>query len=484
MSEEKKRKPALNWILFIITLVVVFLVGMFTASIVERRAETTAKLQPETKIDEWEVDNSVWGKNYPREYDSYLKMKDTSFHSLFGGSARIDYLEEYPALVVLWAGYAFSKAYEQSRGHIYAVNDIRNILRTGGEKESPMPGTCWTCKGPDVPRMMSKIGVGQFYQSKWIDLGKEIVNPIGCLDCHDPKTMNLRISRPALIEAFERQGKKIEDFSHQDMRSLVCAQCHVEYYFQKGTNYLTFPWDKGFSVEQIEEYYDTLKFSDWTHKLSRAPMLKTQHPDYELFQTGVHYARGVACADCHMPYKVEGGIKYSDHHLQSPLNSISTTCQVCHRESEEQLRQDVYSRQQKIREIRALTEETLAKAHIEAKAAWDNGATEAEMAPVLTLLRHSQWRWDWIAASNSMGFHSPVEALRVLGTSIQKAEKARGIIATILVKHGVSLPIQYPDISTKEKAQKYVGWDMQSLKEDKTNLIKKIDKEWGKPILR
>ncbi len=120
------------------------------------------------------------------------------------------------------------------------------------------------------------------------------------------------------------------------MSSLVCAQCHVEYYFNKkmveGVPYLTLPWDKGFSAEDMEEYYDEIEFSDWTHKLSKAPMLKAQHPGYEIYLTGVHAARGVSCADCHMPFMSEGGQKFTDHHVQSPLNNVANSCQVCHRE--------------------------------------------------------------------------------------------------------------------------------------------------------
>jgi nitrite reductase (cytochrome c-552) len=225
------------------------------------------------------------------------------------------------------AGYAFSKEYNSPRGHAYAVKDIRHILRTGGNKNSPQPATCWTCKSPDVPRMMEKMGVAEFYKSKWKDLGHEIVNPIGCQDCHDPKTMDLRITRPALIEAFQRQGKDIKSFTHNEMRSLVCAQCHVEYYFKgKEEKYLTFPWDKGFSADAMDKYYDELEFADWTHQLSRTPMLKAQHPDYELFMTGVHADRGVSCTDCHMPYKTEGGVKFTDHHIQSPLNNVENSC--------------------------------------------------------------------------------------------------------------------------------------------------------------
>lgn len=481
MNDTKpKRSNLVNWLLFIATIIIVILIVLLTTSIVERRVETIARLQPVREIPEWEPRNEIWGENYPKEYESYMRTRDTLFRSAHGGSATIDYLEEYPELVILWAGYGFAKDYKQGRGHAYAVKDVRMTLRTGGVEDSPMPGTCWSCKTTDVPRLMNTMGVEAFYSAKWKDLGAECVNPIGCQDCHDPKTMNLRITRPALIEALERQGKKMKDVTHQEMRSLVCAQCHVEYYFKQPGFYLTFPWDKGFSADSMEAYYDSYEFADWTHKLSRAPMLKAQHPDYELYLTGVHASRGVACADCHMPYKVEGGRKFTDHHIRSPLSNIANSCQVCHRQSETQLMKDVYYRQDKILELRRIVEKSLAKAHIEAKVAWDNGATEQDMKEALKLIRHAQWRWDWVAAANGVGFHAPVEALRVLGTAIEKTEQARAKIALVLTKLGVKLPIEMPDISTKAKAQAYIGLDMDKLRKDKDELIRTVFPEWDR----
>ncbi len=478
ISELVKNKPWLGWLLFFVTAVVVFLIGLFASSILERRSES-ATLQMVKPINDWEPRNEVWGENYPREFESYLKTLKTDYASKHGGSVKIDYLEKYPELVVMWAGYAFSKEYNQGRGHGHAIEDIRNILRTGDNENSPMPATCWTCKSTDVPRVMHEIGASNFYKKKWIDLGSEIVNPIGCQDCHDPKTMNLRITRPALIEAYQRQGKDMSSFSRQEMRSLVCAQCHVEYYFKgKEEKYLTFPWDKGFSADDMEEYFDEIEFSDWTHALSRAPMLKAQHPDFELFMTGIHAVRGVSCSDCHMPYKSEGGVKFTDHHIQSPLNNVANTCQVCHREDTDRLMQDVYDRQDRIEEIRRIAEKTLAAAHIEAKVAWDNGATEEQMKPILKLIRHAQWRWDWVAAANALGFHAPVEALRVLGTSIQKGEQARREIAILFFRQGWKYPIDMPDISTKEKAQEYIGLDIQKLEKAKQEFLKTTVVKW------
>lgn len=478
ISEITKNKPWLGWVLFFATAVVVFLVGLFASSIIERRSET-ATLQMIKPLKDWEPRNEVWGENYPREFESYLKTLNTDYASKHGGSKMIDYLEKYPELVVMWAGYAFSKDYNQGRGHGYAIEDIRVTLRTGDNEVSPQPATCWTCKSTDVPRKMNEMGATNFYKAKWKDLGSEIVNPIGCQDCHDPKTMNLRISRPALVEAFQRQGKDMSEFSRQEMRSLVCAQCHVEYYFKgKEEKYLTFPWDKGFSADNMEEYFDEIEHVDWVHALSKAPMLKAQHPDFELFMTGIHAVRGVSCSDCHMPYKSEGGVKFTDHHIQSPLNNVANTCQVCHREETDRLMQDVYDRQDKIEELRRMAEKSLAAVHIEAKTAWDNGATEEQMKPILKLIRHAQWRWDWVAAANALGFHAPVEALRVLGTSIQKVEQARREIAILFSKQGWKYPVDMPDISTKQKAQLYIGLNPEKMKAGKEEFLKTTTVKW------
>ncbi|MCX7611194.1 MAG: ammonia-forming cytochrome c nitrite reductase [Ignavibacterium sp.] len=478
ISELIKEKPWLGWVLFFGTAVIVFVLGLFASSIIERRTEAIYTLQMLKPIAEWEPRNEVWGENFPREYESYLKTLKMDFASKHGGAKMIDYLDKYPELVVLWAGMPFSRDYNQGRGHAWAIEDLRNSLRTGDNNWSPQPATCYTCKSTDVPRMMDKMGVENYYKAKWKDLGSEHVNPIGCQDCHDPKTLNLRITRPALVEALQRQGKDINSFSRQEMRSLVCAQCHVEYYFKGDGKYLVFPWDKGFSADEMEKYYDEIKHADWIHALSKAPMIKAQHPDYEMYMTGIHAIRGVSCADCHMPYKSEGGVKFTDHHIQSPLNNVANTCQVCHREDTQRLIQDVYDRQDRIEELRRIAEKTIAAAHIEAKVAWDNGATEQQMKEILTLIRHAQWRWDYVAATNGMGFHAPVEALRVLGTSIQKAEEARRQLAILFVKQGWKYPVELPDISTKDKAQKFIGLDMTKLREAKKEFLNTTAKQW------
>ena len=480
----KKLKAWQGWLLFVVAMVVVFCLGLVVASLSERRAEVASVFNNRRTPMEGIVSvNEEFQNDFPREYQTWRETEKTDFESEFNGSEMVDVLEQRPEMVILWAGYAFSKDYSTPRGHMHALEDMRASLRTGAPMsatEGPQPAACWTCKSPDIPRMMQALGVDSFYNNKWAAFGAEIVNPIGCSDCHDPATMNLTITRPALIEAFERQGKDITKATVQELRSLVCAQCHVEYYFAGDKKTVTFPWDKGFTVEAMEEYYDELDYADYTHKLSRAPILKAQHPDYEIAMLGIHGQRGVSCADCHMPYMSVGGIKFSDHHVQSPLASIDRTCQVCHRETEETLRNNVYERQRKAKEIRDRLEVELAAAHLEAQFAWEKGATEAEMKDALQLIRQSQWRWDFGVASHGGAFHAPQEIQRILSHGLDKALQARLSIAKVLAKHGYTDDVPLPDVSTKEKAQKYIGLDIPAEKEAKEKFLETIVPEWLK----
>ena len=481
-------KTLRNWLLFGVTVVVVFCLGLLASTITNRKSEAQFAYQPMVEIGENEARNEVWGENFPRQYQSWLQTTDTNFRSYLNGNKLVDMLEEDPNLVILWAGYGFSKDYNQPRGHMYAVSDLQNSLRTGaptGKGTGPMPSTCWTCKSPDVPRLMNEHGIEEFYSGKWADKGSEVVNPIGCADCHDSKTMSLKISRPALVEGFKSMGKDINNATHQEMRSLVCAQCHVEYYFNKkepkeGVPYLTFPWKNGMSVEAMEKYYDDMNFKDWTHKISKAPMLKAQHPGYEVWSEGIHAKRNVSCADCHMPYKTEGGQKFTDHKIQSPLNNIANSCQVCHREDADKLVENVYSNQSKIKENQLKLEDILVRAHVEAGKAWELGATEEQMKDILMDIRHAQWRWDYSVASHGASFHAPVEIGRVVSSAILIAQESRLKLSRLLSSMGYNEEVPLPDVSTKHKAQDYIGLPMEKMKQDKEKFKKELVPEWLK----
>ncbi len=495
----KTLKKWQGWVLFLGSMAVVFVLGLLVSSLMERRAEVASVFNNKRTVFEDSIvaQNEKFKTDYPREYETWAKTEDTSFESKYNGSEEVDVLEQRPEMVVLWAGYAFSRHYNTPRGHKHALEDMRKILRTGNpgiDGDGDMqPATCWTCKGPDVPRMMRELSdkksvfdPANFYAKKWSELGAEEMNAIGCSDCHDATTMDLRPARPALYEAFARRGLDVKKQTHQEMRSLVCAQCHVEYYFIKPddpnnpgkANYLVFPHDKGLTCEAAEEYYDSIGFYDYIHAVSKTPILKAQHPGYEISQHGIHAQRGVSCADCHMPYKQEGGVKYSDHQIMSPLAKIDRTCQTCHRQDAETLRQNVYDRQDKCTEIRNRAEKELARAHFETKFIIDKGATEAELKPIQALLRKSQWRWDYSIASHGATFHAPQEVIRLLAASIDYAKESRILIARTAAKYGHTGEIPVPDYSTKVKAQQAIGLDMQKLNEKKQKFLDEIVPKW------
>ncbi|MBP7052921.1 MAG: ammonia-forming cytochrome c nitrite reductase subunit c552 [Phycisphaerae bacterium] len=434
--------------------VVVVLLGLLAVSIMERRWEAQRPAIAVQPVGEWEMDSEVWGRNYPNEYESYLRTRITDTKTKYGGSYPRDYLEGDPLQVILFAGYGFSKDYRQARGHYYSVEDVSKTARLAKPFQA---GTCWSCKSPDVPRLMNTMGVKEFYAANFHDLTPEMTHPIGCPDCHDPQTLRLRITRPALKEAFAAMGKDINQATHQEMRSLVCAQCHVEYYFrtdpQEGMkNYLVFPWAKGTTLEAMLAFYDGVEHTDYVHAISGAPIIKAQHPDYELYLTGIHAYRNVSCADCHMPYRTEGGVKYSDHHVRSPLLNIANSCAVCHRWGEDEIRTRVEGIQTKTEQAKLAAEEALVKAHFDVAAAAQAGASVEDLALPRKLLRWGQFRWDFISANNGMGFHAAQESMRLLGEAANLAQQARVETARLLARLGVARAPTYPDVSTREKA--------------------------------
>ena len=496
---EKKLKKWQGWALFGGAMVAVFLLGLIVSSLMERRAEVASVFNNKRTefTDSIIAQNERFKADYPREYETWSMTEDTSFKSKYNSSQEVDVLEARPEMVVLWAGYAFSRHYNTPRGHKHALEDMRKILRTGNpgiDGDGDMqPATCWTCKGPDVPRMMRELSDSKsvfdpanFYAKKWSELGAEEMNTIGCSDCHDARTMDLRPARPALYEALAQVGKDVRKASHQEMRSLVCAQCHTEYYFIKPddpknpgkANYLVFPQHYGMTCEAAEKWFDEIEFYDYIHPLSGTKILKAQHPGYEIALQGIHGQRGVSCADCHMPYKQEGGVKYTDHHIMSPLANIDRTCQTCHRQDAEVLRQNVYERQEKCNEVRDRAEQELAHAHFEAKFIIEKGASEAEMKPIQALLRKSQWRWDYAIASHGATFHAPQEVTRLLSHSVDFAQQARLLIAKVAAKHGHIGDIPVPDYSTKAKAQAAIGLDMQKLNSKKQQFLETVVPKW------
>ncbi|NLH47632.1 MAG: ammonia-forming cytochrome c nitrite reductase subunit c552 [Myxococcales bacterium] len=276
-------------------------------------------------------------------------------------------------------------------------------------------------------------GFEKINQMPWDEARKLVKFPIACIDCHDPKTMQLRITRPAFIAGLRalKASQGIVDYdvnksaTRQEMRTYVCAQCHVEYYFKGTDKQLTFPWAKGIKAEQILAYYDEAEFKDWVHADTGAAVLKAQHPEFEVWSQGVHAKAGVACADCHMPYLREGAMKISDHHVRSPLLNINNACQSCHRFPEEELKERVETIQRRFFMLRDAALDSLVALIGDLKAAREAGRSDAELATARQLQRRAQFLLDFVEAENSTGFHAAQETTRLLGLAIDYAQQGQ-----------------------------------------------------------
>jgi nitrite reductase (cytochrome c-552) len=168
-------------------------------------------------------------------------------------------------------------------------------------------------------------------------------------------------------------------------------------------------------VDEILAYYDAEGFKDWEHAESGAPVLKAQHPEFEMWNQGIHARSGVACADCHMPYVRVGAQKISDHHVRSPVLNLNNACQTCHKWSEGELKARIETIQTRTFNLRALALDALVELIGDIKAARAAGATDAQLATARDFQRKAQFYIDFVEAENSMGFHADQEATRILG---------------------------------------------------------------------
>jgi nitrite reductase (cytochrome c-552) len=276
-------------------------------------------------------------------------------------------------------------------------------------------------------------GFERMNQMPYAEARTHVTHPVTCIDCHDPASMQLRVTRPGFIEGIRtlKQAQGVAEYdvnrdaSHQDMRTYVCGQCHVEYYFKGAEKRLTYPWANGLRADEILSYYEETGFSDWTHAESGAPVLKAQHPEFEMYSQGVHARSGVACADCHMPYQRTGAMKVSDHHVRSPLLNVNRACQTCHRWSEDELRDRVHTIQDRTFEVRNTAVDALVALITDVRRAREGGAADAALTEAQRHQRRAQFLLDFVEAENSMGFHADQEAMRVLALSIDEARRGQ-----------------------------------------------------------
>ena len=388
--------------------------------------------EPLVEIKAMEPDSSLWGQNFPNQWSTLQKTETNNIDTTFGGSSQFSWLERDPRQVILFAGYPFSKDYNDDRGHMNALEDVRATKRLNLNDEDPKrtPATCYSCKSSDNPGLWTEMGMEAYDKMSFNEMTPNINNSIGCANCHEAETMRLVVTNPALEEALEAQGKNWEEFTRQEMRTVVCANCHVEYYFKGDGKYLTFPWAKGTEIHQIIEYYEELGFKDWEYPEAKTPMIKAQHPEYEFFTAGsTHFNAGVSCSDCHMPYVSEGAAKFSSHDVHSPLLNPEQACGQCHTDSEYVVRR-VNLIQEQVANTKIETENAVIDAITAIKLAAANpNADAALLDQARNLHRKAQFMLDFVSAENSTCFHNPEYALKILAESTNLARQAQMLAA-------------------------------------------------------
>ena len=451
MADTPRRRP---WVPIVVTAVIAAGAAAgglaLLVNIWERKSEARHPFFRVVELTDTTEDPAVWGKNFPLQLDGYRRTVD-QVRTRFGGSEAMprtptkadprsivaqSRLEEDPRLKTMWAGYAFSRDFREERGHAYMLDDQTFTER---QQAAQQPGTCLHCHASvyvpyrklgdgDLIKGFEKMNQMPFAQARTL-----VSHPVGCIDCHAPDTMQLRVTRPGFIEGIRalKASQGVKDFdvntmaTRQEMRAYVCGQCHVEYYFKGPEKRLVYPWANGVKVEEILAYYDKEGFKDWTHKESGAPALKAQHPEFEMWSQGIHARSGVACADCHMPYTREGALKISDHHVRSPLLNVNRACQTCHKWSEDELKARVDTIQQRTFSLRNRAMDAVIGLIADLKAASAAGRTDAQLAPAREFQRKAQFYLDFVEAENSTGFHAPQEAARILGESIDFSRKGQ-----------------------------------------------------------
>lgn len=417
MFRNKKIWMTLAGIVLAVFFIIVFQIFM-------RNPNTTMKI---AAIPEGEYDPAIWGKHYPLEYKSYLRTKEIAPSPTgYGGSEKVQKSIKEPEILINFKGMPFSVDYTEDRGHVYALEDLKNTKRIN----QTTAGSCMTCKTPQLADIFKEKG-WDYAKIPLLELLPKLKHPIVCANCHDPKTMNLRVINPAFIEAMAQRGIDVKKASREEMRSYVCGQCHVEYYFVPANKKVVLPWGKGLHPEQIYEYYSATPNDfamDWKHPDSEAKMVKAQHPEFEVWSGGVHASSGVSCVDCHMPYMKVDGQKYTSHWVTSPMKHGKEACRTCHTQSDQWLLDRVKTIQSSVWEMQRTAGQTVAKAHQTiGKASKATRANKAELDRARELVRKAQWYWDFVAAENSMGFHNPTMILTTLGRSVDLAHQAISI---------------------------------------------------------
>lgn len=417
---------------------------------------------------------SAFREQFPNQYETYMWNNRDKEMTVYKGSIPYHkndmvnplprgYKYAQPYLKNLWLGYPFQYEYNETRGHTRALNDFINIDRINRyEKKGILPATCWNCKTPKMVNWIKEYG-DEFWAKdvntfRPVDQINQVENSIACATCHNPATMELQLYSVPLQDYLKSQGREWNTISRNEKRALVCAQCHVEYYFTVKGNGPTakpvFPWEYGLDPENMYEYYKThgpkdaagkeTPFYDFIHAVSKTPIIKMQHPDYEMWSNGPHGAAGVTCADCHMPYMIQNGKKFSSHWMTSPLKDPTMrACRQCHYDkTPEYLKARVIYVQEKTYNQLLKAQEASVRAHEAIRLASEWTGYKAPnydelLAAAREANRKGQMFWDYVSAENGVGFHNPAKSLNTLMTSMECSNQAAQL-AEQVTNYGIS----------------------------------------------
>jgi nitrite reductase (cytochrome c-552) len=424
----------------------------------------TEQVKP-VKIEEKEFGPETWGKAYPEEYNLW---KDTEKPTPPGKSKykrgfstdkiTYDKLSEFPYMALLFNGWGFGVEYNEPRGHAYMLRDQLDV----DPSRVKAGGACLTCKTPYAPSLVKEKGLDYFSKPYKEVLGyipeKHRTLGVACIDCHNNKDMALKISRDfTLLVALKDMGVDPDKLTRQEMRSVVCGQCHVTYVVQKDKDMhsinVFFPWQGStwgnITVENvIKKIRSDASYGEWKQTVTGFKMGFIRHPEFELYSNNsVHWKAGASCADCHMPYTKVGVHKVSDHRVMSPLKNDLRACTQCHTESAQWLTDQVTTIQD--RTVALMVRSGYATATVAKLFEMTHKAQEAGKKIDKALYDKAKdyyeeafYRGVFVGAENSVGFHNPTEAMRILGDSTAYATKAEGLLRQALTQAGVEVPMK------------------------------------------
>jgi nitrite reductase (cytochrome c-552) len=421
-------------------------------------------------IQDGELDPAKWGQVYPLEYDRWKMTKNpkpagaSKYKKGYDTDKVIyDKLSQFPYLALLNHGWGFGIEYNEPRGHHYMVIDQLEIdpSRLAGG------GVCLSCKTPYAAKLEKELGA-EYFRMPYLDAHAKILVEhqelgVACIECHDNQTMGLRLYHPAALRSFQFIGVDPARMTRQELRSAACAQCHVTYIVPKNENMksmgLFFPWQGSkpgdISIENIikvinkdpEVYHSEWDTREWVQEVTGFKVAFIRHPEYEFFtRNSVHWNAGLACADCHMPYIRVGANKISEHDVTSPLKKNMQACQQCHTESPEWLKNQVTAIQDRTVSLMmrsgyatAVAAKLFEMVHQAQKVGKPMDQKLYDHAKDLYL--EALYRVIFINAENSVGFHNPSEAGRILGDATGLAGKSEALLRQILAQAGVEAPV-------------------------------------------